>query len=186
MDQGATWYGGRPQHRPHCVRWGSSSPFPKKGRSSPLFGPCLLWPNQTVEWIKVPLGTKVDLIPGHVVLHADPAFPIHKGHNPQFSAHVCCAQMVAHLSYCWALVPLPCDVWFTLLKIVAKQLLMRMRSHDILLRYLALPKLLLPPIPICPAWFMSHTSYRESAKINNIALMQYDVTLLPETVFVYG
>ena len=26
MDQDATWYEGRPQPRPHCVRWGSSSP----------------------------------------------------------------------------------------------------------------------------------------------------------------
>jgi len=33
----ATWYGGRPRHRSHCVRRGPSSP--------PLFGPCLLWPN---------------------------------------------------------------------------------------------------------------------------------------------
>ena len=26
MDQDATWYGGRPQPRPHCGRWVSSSP----------------------------------------------------------------------------------------------------------------------------------------------------------------
>jgi len=26
-----------------------------------------------------------------------------KGAHPQFSAHVCCGQTVAHLSYCWAL-----------------------------------------------------------------------------------
>jgi len=25
MDQGATWYRGRPWHRPHCVRWGPRS-----------------------------------------------------------------------------------------------------------------------------------------------------------------
>ena len=47
MDQDATWYGGRPRPRPHCVRWEPSSP--RKGHSStavpPLFGPCLLWPN---------------------------------------------------------------------------------------------------------------------------------------------
>jgi len=28
MDQGKTWYAGRPQPRPHCVRWGPSSSFP--------------------------------------------------------------------------------------------------------------------------------------------------------------
>jgi len=26
MDQDTTWYGGRPWPRPHCARWGSSSP----------------------------------------------------------------------------------------------------------------------------------------------------------------
>jgi len=30
MDQDATWYGGRPWPRPHCVRWEPSSP-PKRG-----------------------------------------------------------------------------------------------------------------------------------------------------------
>jgi len=41
-DQDATWYGGRPQPRPHCVRWGPSSP---KGPQPPILGPYLLWPN---------------------------------------------------------------------------------------------------------------------------------------------
>ena len=42
----ATWYGGRPQLRPHCVRWGPSSCPHGKGHSGPpLFGRCLLWPN---------------------------------------------------------------------------------------------------------------------------------------------
>ena len=46
MGQDATWYGGRPRPRRHCVRWGPSSPY-EKGHSSPppLVGPCLLWPN---------------------------------------------------------------------------------------------------------------------------------------------
>jgi len=85
------------------------TPPPKKG-TTPIFGPCLLWPKgcmyqdatcrevnvgkatlcyigthlshngaqsanirpmccgQTVGWIKMPLGTKVDLAPGHIVL----------------------------------------------------------------------------------------------------------------------
>jgi len=38
MDEDATWYGSRPWPRPHCVRWGSSSP--RKGHStSPSFRP---------------------------------------------------------------------------------------------------------------------------------------------------
>ena len=44
MDQGATWYGGRPRFRPHCVGWGLSS-TPKGAQQPPIFGPCLLWPN---------------------------------------------------------------------------------------------------------------------------------------------
>jgi len=43
MDQDATWYADRPRPRPHCVRWGPSSP--KKGAQPPIFSPRLLWPN---------------------------------------------------------------------------------------------------------------------------------------------
>jgi len=32
----------RPEPMPYCVRWDPAPP--KKGHSSPLFGPCLLWP----------------------------------------------------------------------------------------------------------------------------------------------
>ena len=42
--------------------------------------------------MKTPLGTEVDLGPGHIVLDGDPALPPPKGHNPQFSAHVYCGQ----------------------------------------------------------------------------------------------
>ena len=44
MDQHATWYGGWPRPRRHCVRWGPSYPY-GKGTAPPLFGACLLWPN---------------------------------------------------------------------------------------------------------------------------------------------
>jgi len=36
MDQDATWYGGRPRPRPHCVRLGPGSPS-QKGHSRPHF-----------------------------------------------------------------------------------------------------------------------------------------------------
>jgi len=36
MNQDATWYGSRPRPRPHCVRWGPSSP---KGYNTPTFRP---------------------------------------------------------------------------------------------------------------------------------------------------
>jgi len=35
MDQHATWYGGRPQPRRLCVRWGPRSTLPKNGGSAP-------------------------------------------------------------------------------------------------------------------------------------------------------
>jgi len=47
----------------------------------------------------MPLGTKIDLGQGHIVLYADPAHP-QEGHGLQFSADVYCGQTVAHLSYC--------------------------------------------------------------------------------------
>ena len=37
----------------------------------PIFGPCLLWP--MAGWMKTPLGMKVDLGPGHIVLDGVPA-----------------------------------------------------------------------------------------------------------------
>ena len=45
LDQDATCYEGRPLTRPHCARWGPSSPSLKRGHSPPIFGLCLLWSN---------------------------------------------------------------------------------------------------------------------------------------------
>ena len=42
MDQGATWYGGRPRPTRHCVLCGPSYPQ-KKGHTH--LHPCLFWPN---------------------------------------------------------------------------------------------------------------------------------------------
>jgi len=47
--------------------------LPLKGAQLPLFIPCPLW--QTAGWIKMPLGTKIGLVPIHIVLHGDPAPP---------------------------------------------------------------------------------------------------------------
>ena len=43
MDQDSTWHGCRPRPRPHCARWGPSSP--QNGAVPPIFAPCLMWPN---------------------------------------------------------------------------------------------------------------------------------------------
>jgi len=44
----------------------------------------LVYCGQTVGWIKMKLGTEVDLGPGHSVLDGDPAPPTQKGHSPKF------------------------------------------------------------------------------------------------------
>jgi len=70
MNQDGTWYGGRPQPRRLCVRWGPSYPQNRgHAHHQPVFGPCFLWLN----WMKTPLGTEVDLGAGHIVLDEVPA-----------------------------------------------------------------------------------------------------------------
>jgi len=54
MDQDETWHTGRPQPWQHCVRWGPSSPSPKRGRS-PQFSAHVCC-GQMAGWIKMPLG----------------------------------------------------------------------------------------------------------------------------------
>ena len=53
----------------------------KGGRApSPIFGP--FYCDQTAACIKMTLGMKVGLGPGHIVLDGDPAPPPPKGHSP--------------------------------------------------------------------------------------------------------
>jgi len=77
MDEGATWYGGRPRPWPHCIRLEAP---PWKGNSPPLQFFAHVCCGQTAWWIKMPLGREVDLGPGNIVLDGDPASP--KGHSP--------------------------------------------------------------------------------------------------------
>jgi len=72
MDQDA-WYGGSPRPRPHCVRWGPSSPAPN-GAQQPQFSTHVCC-GQSAGWIKMPHGTEVCLSSGHIVLDGDPAPP---------------------------------------------------------------------------------------------------------------
>jgi len=79
MDQDETWYGGRPRPRPHCVRWGTSSPTE---RSTATFHfSAHAYYNQTTGWIRIPFGTEVGLGPGDIVLDGDPA-PTKRGTAP--------------------------------------------------------------------------------------------------------
>jgi len=88
MDQFATWYGGKPRPRRLCLRWGRSSP--KKGYS-PQFS-VHVYCGQTAGWMKTPVGTDIDLGPGHIVrrgpssrrkVHSSPLFSadVYRGHG---------------------------------------------------------------------------------------------------------
>ena len=80
MDQDGTWHGGGPRSRPHCTRWGRSSPSPKGG-TAPQFS-AHFYCGQTARCIRIPLGTEVGLSPGDIVLDGDSAAPPLKGHSP--------------------------------------------------------------------------------------------------------
>ena len=91
MHQNATWYGGRPQPRRLCLRWGPSSASPKVGGASLQFL-AHVYCGETAGWIKMPLGSEVGICLGYIVLDADPAYLPLKVHSPQFSANVRCGQ----------------------------------------------------------------------------------------------
>jgi len=95
-DQDATWYGGRPRPRRHCVRWGPSSPLTKKGQSPYLQFSAHVQCSQTAGWIKMPLGTEVGLSPARpycVIWGPKLPPPKKRGHSsPHFSAHIYCGQ----------------------------------------------------------------------------------------------
>ena len=55
--------------------------------------------------MKMPLGTEVDVGPGHIVLDGDPALSPPKGHTPQFVAHICCGPVAG-----WIKMPLGTEV----------------------------------------------------------------------------
>jgi len=80
MDSDATWYGDRPRPRRLCIRWGPSYPQ-KKGHTPTKFF-ALVYCGQTAGWIKMPLGTEVNLNPGDIALHAGVAATPKRGTAP--------------------------------------------------------------------------------------------------------
>jgi len=96
MNQDGTWHGGRPQPRQRCVRWGPSFPSPKGALPQLLSN---VRCGQTTGWMKTPLGTEVDLGPGHIVLDGVPALRERGTAAPSFRP-MSVVTMVAHLSYC--------------------------------------------------------------------------------------
>jgi len=103
------------------VRWRPSSPI-QKGGTAPNFRIMSIVAKRLdgSRCNLVSLYTDVGIGPGHTVLDVDPnPAPTKRGTDPQFTAHVCCGQMVAHLSYCGALV----ELWLIQLQIECLQFL---------------------------------------------------------------
>jgi len=86
----------------HCVGCGPSSPR-KKGTPTPTQFLIHVYCGQMAGWMKKPLGTEVDLGSGHIVLDGS-QLPRKRHSLPSFGPMSIVAT-VAHLSYCWALVP---------------------------------------------------------------------------------
>jgi len=83
MDQDETWHKGRP--RPgHIVLDGDPALPSPKGHRPPFSADVCC--GQTAGWIKMPLGTKVDLGPDDIVLDGDPSPlpPVQKMQPPLF------------------------------------------------------------------------------------------------------
>jgi len=79
------------------------APLPKMGAESPIFGPCLLWPNSSMDQDATWCGGRPRPWP-HCVRWG-PSSPLRKGHgSPLFSAYVYCGHgrpSYLLLSSCW-------------------------------------------------------------------------------------
>jgi len=73
------------------------APLPKRGRSPPIFGPCLLSPNGWMDHDATWYGSRPS--PGHIVLDGDPAPPSPRRKRGT-AAPMSIVATVAHLSYC--------------------------------------------------------------------------------------
>ena len=80
--------------------------FPSQKEHSPQFSAHVCC-GQTAGWIKIPLGTEVDVGTCDIILDGDPAS--RKRHSPKISAHVCCGQTAR-----WIKMPLGTEVGFGL------------------------------------------------------------------------
>ena len=99
MDQLGTWHGGRPRPRQHG-----------EGDTTPIFGPCLLWPNGWMDQDGTWHGGRPR--PRPLCARWRPS-STPKGHSPQFPAHVCCGQTAG-----WIKMPLGMEVGLGLRDIV--------------------------------------------------------------------
>jgi len=91
MYQDEIWHAGRP--RPHCLRWGPSSPPQKKSGHS--FRPMHVRFVQMAGCIQMPLSMEVGFGPGNCVRwgpSSPPPQTKRRAQPPQFSAYVYCGQ----------------------------------------------------------------------------------------------
>jgi len=96
MHQDATWYGGRPQPRGLCARWGPSSPSPKRGHSPQIFGRCLLWPNGWMDQYATWYEGRPQ--PRPLCWMGTQPLPTKEVEPPlQFSAHFYCGQTAGYI-----------------------------------------------------------------------------------------
>jgi len=77
----------------------AAPPPQKKRRHSPQFLAHVYY-GQTAGWMKTPIGTEVDLGPGHIVLGGDPARPAKGEQQPLSFRPMSIVATVAHFSYC--------------------------------------------------------------------------------------
>jgi len=92
MDQDGTRRGGGPCSRPHCARWGPSSP-PQKGGRAPQFSACF-YCDQTAKRLEASrchLAWKYALAQTKLC-QMGTQLPPKRGTGPQFSARVYCGQ----------------------------------------------------------------------------------------------
>jgi len=87
MDQDGTWHGGGPRSRPHCARWGLSSPPQIRGHSPQYTHISIVV--KLLDASRCQVGMNVDLGPGHTVLDGTQLPSPKRGTAPpQFSADV--------------------------------------------------------------------------------------------------
>jgi len=88
MDQDETWHGGRPRPRPHCVRWGPSSPSPKGAQPQPQSLAHMFVVSKRLDGSIMPLGMEVGHRPVGTEVSVGPGKPLssqEKGaQHPQF------------------------------------------------------------------------------------------------------
>jgi len=70
MHQDATWYGGRPRPRRHCLRW-DLAPSPQKRDTAPKFSVHVCC-GETAVCVRIPPGTEMGFSLGDIALDGDP------------------------------------------------------------------------------------------------------------------